>query len=141
MGKDDKNGAEAQAQQQQASRGAQPHVLGFSMDELGGLSVDELAGNKVALTMLLHYYKQLNDENTGLKNERNTLSTYVSSFGQKKSDARNGAIFMAASTIFTGFGVNMLTSDAKTFAGYGVFIPGLVLLVVGLYLSLRDGEK
>ena len=32
-------------------------ILGLSTDELAGLSVDELMSNKVAITMLIHYYK------------------------------------------------------------------------------------
>jgi hypothetical protein len=128
-------------------RPAAPHgkagsaFLGFAVDELAGLSVDELAGNKVAVTMVLHYYKQLAEENSALKNERNTLSTYVESFGQKKSDARTGAILAALSTVFTGAGINLITSDMHSPVGYIVALPGIAALIAGLYFSLRDGEK
>ena len=38
-------------------------ILGVSTDQLAGLSIDELAGNTTAITMLVHYYKELLDEN------------------------------------------------------------------------------
>ncbi|MGE8450917.1 MAG: hypothetical protein ACN6OP_09945 [Pseudomonadales bacterium] len=123
------------AQQAQVQGSA---FLGLSVDQLAGLSVDELKGNKVAITMLLHYYKQLGDENTGLKNERNTLSTYVDGYRQKKSDARIGAWLMALSNVFLGFGINLLTSEAPTRYGVAMALPGVVMLCIGLYFSLRD---
>jgi hypothetical protein len=48
---------------------------------------------------------------------------------------------MAISTLFTGFGVNVLTGETPAIAGYSVFIPGVAALIAGLYFSLRDGEK
>lgn len=112
--------------------------LGVSVDKLAGLSVDELEGNKVAITMVLHFYKQLAEENTTLRNERNTLSTYVTGYQQKKSDARVGAILSALSTVFMGFGVNLLTGEAPKWYGFSLFIPALTMMIVGLYFSLRE---
>lgn len=117
---------------------AQSQMLGLPMDQLAGLTVDELTNNKVAITMVMHYYKQLSDENLGLKNERNTLSTYVDGYKQKKSDSRTGAILMGLSNVFLGFGINYLTADdAKTSPGIGLFACGLLLMGAGLWLSLR----
>ena len=114
-------------------------ILGLPVDQLAGLSVDELTDNKVAITMVMHYYKQLLDENTGLKNERNTLATYVEGYKQKKADSRTGAILLTLSNVFLGFGVNFLTAEPINYRfGLGMFICGLLLAGVGLYLSLRD---
>jgi len=93
--------------------------------------------------MVMHYYKQLTDENTALKNERNTLSTYVTGYNQKKSDTRIGAALMAMSNVFLGFGVNFLTGDtpqSPSRYGVGLFICGIIMLTVGLYFSLRDAD-
>lgn len=43
--------------------------LGFQQESLAGITVDDLLKNKAALTMLLHYYHQLHDENGALKND------------------------------------------------------------------------
>ncbi len=127
-------GAAAQA----AATGQPPAFLGLSVDQLAGLSVDEIKGNKVAITMLLHYYKQMQEENTALKNERNTLSTYVDGYKQKKSDARMGAALLTLSNVFMGFGINLLTSDAPKMYGVGLFVPAVIMMIVGLYFSVRE---
>ena len=124
-----------------ASTTGQQHnhaFLGVSVDKLAGLSVDELEGNKVAITMMLHFYKQLAEENTTLRNERNTLSTYVTGYQQKKSDARVGAVLSTMSTVFMGFGINLLTGEAPKWYGVSLFIPALIMLLGGLYFSLRQ---
>jgi hypothetical protein len=114
-------------------------ILGLSTSELAGLSVDELTGNKTAVTMIMHYYKQLVDENTSLKNDRNTLSTYVSGYKTKKIHSKIGALLLAVSNIGIGFGVNLLTSSA-TGPGLATILPALVMGGVGLYFSLSDSE-
>lgn len=112
------------------------------MDQLAGLSVNELKGNKVAITMVMHYYKQLNDENVALKNERNTLSTYVSGYRQKKSDSRIGAILMAISNVLLGFAINFLTAEpSNNRIGGGLLLCGLLMVVAGLYLTLRNEDQ
>ncbi len=117
-------------------------MLGLPMDQLAGLSVNELKGNKVAITMVMHYYKQLNDENVALKNERNTLSTYVSGYRQKKSDSRIGAILMAISNVLLGFAINFLTAEpSNNRIGGGLLLCGLLMVVAGLYLTLRNEDQ
>ena len=59
-------------------------LLGVPTGEIANLSVDDIVNNKSAVTMLFHYYKAMKEENTSLKNERNTLQTYVSAFVKKK---------------------------------------------------------
>ena len=77
-------------------------ILGLSTAELAGVSVDELAGNKTAVTLVMHYYKQLSDENTSLRNDLNTLQTYVDGYMTARHDARTGAILSALSSRLFG---------------------------------------
>lgn len=114
-------------------------ILGLSTSELAGVSVDEVAGNKTAVTMVMHYYKQLSDENTSLRNDLNTLKTYVDGYRTAKQDARTGAVLLAVSNVSIGFGVNLLT-NGNTTAGVVTFIPGVVMLLAGLYFSVRGHE-
>ena len=114
-------------------------ILGLSTSELAGVSVDELTGNKTAVTMVMHYYKQMSDENNSLRNDLNTLKTYVDGYRAAKSDARTGAILLSISNISIGFGVNLLTAD-HTWPGIVTFFPGLAMMVAGLYFSLREHQ-
>lgn len=124
-------------QKQQISESKELKILGFSTSNLAGLSVDELTNNKTAITMVMHYYEQLVEENNALKNDLNTLNTYVAGYREKKSNARTGAILLALSSMLIGFGVNLLTSNIIV-AGLFVFIPGLLLTIAGLYFSLKE---
>src|SRR4051812_20864863 len=90
------------------------NILGLSTSQLAGLSVDELEGNKVAITMMMHYYRQLVDENTTLRNETNTLKTYVTGYDNKRSNATIAAGLSMFSNLCIGFGVNILTSSFVT---------------------------
>ena len=114
-------------------------ILGLSTDQLAGLSVDEVTGNKTAVTMVIHYYKQLVDENTSLRNEVNTMKTYVDSYATKKTNTTMGAILLAVSNICIGFGINLLTSGS-TWPGLATLIPGLALVITGLFFSLKDNR-
>lgn len=112
-------------------------LLGLSTSELAGLTVDELLDNKTAITMLLNYYLQLVGENNALRNEVNTLQTYVDGYERKKSFALIGSILLVLSTIFIGFGVNLLTLQS-TWPGAATLISGLALAGTGAYFSNRD---
>lgn len=124
------------ADQSESLPGDAESILGLSTSELAGLSVDELTGNKTAITMVMHYYKQLSDQNTSLRNDLNTLKTYVDGYRTVRHDARTGAILLAVSNVGIGFGVNLLTTGT-TWPGIATFLPGLTLLFAGLYFSLR----
>ena len=123
----------------QAPRAEENRILGLSTDELAGLSVDELLNNKTAMTMLMHYYKQLVDENKSLRNDSNTLKTYVDSYAKKKTNATVGAILLLLSNIGVGFGTNLLT-NASTWPGLATLLPGLAMAGAGLFFSLREGQ-
>jgi hypothetical protein len=86
--------------------------------------------------MLLHYYKQLLNENTSLKNEVNTLKTFVDGYERKKIYSSMGSILLATSNILIGFGVNLLTLSTN-WPGLATLLAGIILIVIGLYFSNR----
>ena len=111
-------------------------ILGLQTDELAGLSAEELTQNQTAIKMLLHYYRQLVDENSSLKNDNNTLKTYVDAYDRQKSNSAVGAILLAVSNISIGFGVNLLSAN-NTWPGVASLIVGLSLVFTGIYFSFR----
>jgi hypothetical protein len=113
------------------------HILGLSTEQIAGLSIDELTGNKTAITMVIHYYRILLDENTALRNDRNTLQTYVEGYRVKKIHATVGAVLLLVANIGIGFGVNLLTSS-QTWPGLATLVPGLCFAVAGTYFSLKE---
>ncbi len=119
------------------SQARQNHILGLSTDGLAGLSVDEITGNKTAITMIMHYYRILVEENTSLKNDLNTARTYVAGYAAKKVNSGIGATLLLVANVCIGFGVNLLTSQ-QTAAGSATLIPGLVLAAVGTYFTTKD---
>lgn len=122
----------------QSSSSRSDHILGLPMSDLAGVTVDEIINNKPALTMVMHYYKQLADENTSLKNDLNTAGTYVSGYEKKKTDTSVGAILQFFASICIGFGINLLTSDnAKPAPGVILLSIGILLQICGLYYALR----
>lgn len=108
--------------------------LGFQQASLAGVTVDDLLKNKAALTMLLHYYHQLHDENGSLRNDLNTAKTYVTGYQTKKIKTRTGAILQAVAALPLGFSINIITSgnDALTTAGWTILAIGVVLQAMGL---------
>ena len=111
------------------------HILGLPMSDLAGVTVDEILNNKPALTMVMHYYKQLSDENSSLKNDLNTAGTYLSSYDKKTSDANVGAGMQFLATVCIGFAINLLTGNDDKLPGAILLGVGIVLQVVGLYYS------
>jgi len=110
------------------------NLLGLSTSEVAGLKVEDLTGNETAIRMMLHYYVQLVNENSSLKNDNNTLKTYVTAYDNKKSNSAAGAILLAISNISVGFGVNLLSSN-NLYPGLASVIIGLSLIVGGIYFS------
>lgn len=113
------------------------NILGLSTDGLAGLTLDELEGNKTAITMVMHYYKQLVDENNTLRNEVNTLKTYVDGYSRKKTNANISAVLLLLSNIGIGFGINLLTNGTN-WPGLATLIPGLCFALAGLYFSFKE---
>lgn len=116
------------------------NVLGLQTDELAGLSVEELNSNSTAIKMLLHYYRQLNDENSSLKNDNNTLKTYVDAYNNHRSNSSTGAVLLSISNISIGFGTNLLTSGSS-WPGIASLVIGSALVVCGIWFSFIKGTK
>jgi hypothetical protein len=112
-------------------------ILGLSTTQLAGLTVDELLDNKTAIMMMMHYYKQLVAENTGLRNEGNTLRTYAEGYERKRTYASIGAGLLAASNILVGFGVNLLTSGSNWPGGL-LLLAGIVQIAMGLGYTAKE---
>lgn len=111
-------------------------ILGLSTEELAGLTAEELNNNPVAIKMLLHYYRQLVDENVGLKNTTNTLNTYVTAYEKQRSTGVTAAVLLATSNVSIGFGVNLLTAGA-TWPGVASMLSGIALTAAGLFFTFR----
>ncbi|WP_029147358.1 hypothetical protein [Methylophilus sp. 5] len=116
--------------------GKQNSILGLSTIELAGLTPDELTGNAVAIKMLLHYYRQLVDENNALKNDNNTLKTYVDAYDKQRNNSTVGAILLAVSNVSIGFGVNLLT-NGTSWPGLASLIVGTTLTAAGIYITFK----
>lgn len=118
-------------------------MLGLSTSEIANVSVEELTGNVTALKMVLHYYRQLSDENRTLKNSNNTLKTYVDAYDKGKSNSAAGAALLTLSSIVVAFGVNLLTGGGSGVApGWVTFVAGVAISVGGLYFSFwKDRAK
>lgn len=118
-------------------------MLGLSTSEIANVSVEELTGNVTALKMVLHYYRQLSDENRTLKNSNNTLKTYVDAYDKGKSNSAAGAALLTLSSIVVAFGVNLLTGGGSGVApGWVTFVAGVAIAVGGLYFSFwKDRAK
>jgi len=114
----------------------QARILGLSTSQLADLQSEELTNNPTAIKMLLHYYRQLLDDNGRLKNDNNTLKTYVDAYGTQKSNTATGAILLSISNISIGFGVNFLTGQTPaTWAGVTSLLTGAALVIAGIYFS------
>lgn len=114
-------------------------VLGVPTENLAGLSVDEVCGNKVAVTMVLHYYRLLVNQNAALRNQLNTANSYVDAFKSKKTRTTIAAFLFLTSNVGTGFGINLITSG-QTSAGWMTLIPGILFAITAIVLSFFNGD-
>ena len=116
-------------------------ILGLSTSELAGLSVQDLTGNETAIKMLVHYYKQLQNENQTFRNEVNTLKTYVSAYDTTKSNAASGAILLAVSNIPLGLGINLLGNPQAVSSGWASIVIGVALIASGIFFSFFKDRR
>jgi hypothetical protein len=110
------------------------NILGLSTSELANLTADELTNNPTAIKMILHYYRQLVSDNNSLKNDNNTLKTYVSAYDKQKSNTATGAVLLSISNISIGFGVNLLSTE-QFWPGVCSLLTGLALIAAGIHFS------
>lgn len=124
------------AQEDKMKNDLNSSILGLSTSQLAELSADELTKNQTAIKMLLHYYRQLTDDNSRLKNDNNTLKTYVDAYDKQKSNTSTGAVLLAVSNISIGFGVNLLTGTTPNlWPGVSSLIVGISLVASGIYFT------
>ena len=71
-------------------------LLGVSTAELAGLSVEEIKDNRTAILMMMHFFRQLSDENASLKTDVNTLRTYVEAYNRKTGDAKVASVLLVS---------------------------------------------
>lgn len=117
-------------------------ILGLSTSQLADLSADELTDNPTAIKMLLHYYRQLTDENTQLQNNNNTLKTYVDAYGRQKANTATGAVLLAVSNVSIGFGVNLLTGSTPSVGpGVSSLVVGVALVIAGIYFTFFKDRR
>ncbi len=115
-------------------------LLGISAEEIAGLSLDEIVNNEAVTKMLLHYYNQIGKENESLKNDLNTLKTYVSAYNETKKGARIGTVLMTISNFSTAFGVNLITTR-DILPGVLLMIIGVAIAGYGIFLAYFDGRS
>ncbi len=123
----------------QLPQGADTRILGLHTEELPPTTVSELEGNPVAIRMLLHHYSTLIAERNSLRNENNTLQTYVSGYKITRANVTIGAILQLLATVFIGAGINLLTSE-PSWAGGLLLACGLLMAGVGLFFSFRSAQ-
>ena len=115
----------------------QNSMLGLSTTDLAGLTVDELFENKTAITMMLHYYRLLYDDNNSLRTEVASLQTYQTGYQRAKLLSGVAAVLLSVSNLGIGLGSSLLISGQRTL-GLLTIIPGLGFLVAGLGFLLWD---
>lgn len=109
-------------------------ILGLSTSELAGIDIEDLVGNLTAIRMVVHYYKRLVDDNITLRNENNTLKTYVDAYKTQKSNSVTGAVLLFFSNIIIAFGINLLTISFS-WPGLASLLSGLCIAAAGTYFS------
>ncbi|MBS0189548.1 MAG: hypothetical protein U0573_08960 [Phycisphaerales bacterium] len=117
----------------------QNSVLGVPTDKLAGLSVEEICGNKVAVTMVMHYYKQLVDQNITIRNQLNTANSYVDAYKTKRMFTTIAAILFLIANIGIGFGVNLLTAGSIS-PGWATLIPAICFAIAAIVFTVRGGS-
>jgi septal ring factor EnvC (AmiA/AmiB activator) len=99
--------------------------------------VDEIAGNKTAIKIVLDSCQKIEKENKSLKKQIDTLNSNVEENKEKKRNTQVALVLAAISSLLTAFAINLLTAD-KIKEGVMVFIPGIVVMVTSLYFSLKN---
>lgn len=115
-------------------------ILGVPIDTLAGLSVEELYQNKTAITMLVHYYKNLLDDNMSIKNQLNTYTSYKQAYAIRRHYTFISALLFLCGNTVTAFGVNILTS-ASSVSGIATFSSGLLITLLGTFFSFRSDDQ
>ncbi len=110
------------------------NLLGIDATSLGSLKPKDLINNKPLASTVLTYLRGIEQSNSELQTENETLKTYAIAYDKNKLKSRIGFILNIIASIFIAYGVNLLsnpstTTAASIFIGAGIILE---LLVLGL---------
>ena len=109
--------------------------------ELADIGIDDLKDNPVAITMLLHNYQRLENENIMLKQDLNRQATIERTLSERKTYTKIAAIVSLFGTILLSFGINFVTDNSGDIKGKILILLGIVAEIISLYFSFKgDGE-
>ena len=110
-------------------------------ENIDGVKIDELLGNKTALKMLLHNYQKIQNENVMLKQDLQRQSTIEKELDRKTDFSKISGIFALFSSVALGFGINFVTNDSGDVKGWIISILGVAFQIISIYYSFRKVEK
>lgn len=102
----------------------------------GEVSAEEIFDNKTAVKMVLDSHKKIEKENKTLKKELTNLNLTVEETRNQKRNGQIAIVLANIANIMIGFGVNLITGD-KVKEGLMVFIPGVILVIMGIYFARK----
>lgn len=110
-------------------------------DNLEDITIDQLIDNEIAINMLLHNYRKLENENNMLKQDLNRQSTIERTLAIKKTYTKIAAIISVFATLLLSFGINFVTTNSKDVKGIILTILGVVAEIISLYFSFNGEEN
>ena len=110
--------------------------LGIDASSLGKLKPKDLSNPNTA-SMVLSYLASVESENSQLKTQNETLSTYSTAYDLLKSSSKTAAVISLISVIVVGFGINYATGDKTQSAGIVFIIIGAILQLYSIWLSYK----
>ena len=109
-------------------------------ENLEDITVEQLKDNEIAITMLLHNYKKLENENNMLKQDLNRQSTIERTLTIKKTYTKVATIISLFATILLSFGINFVSSNQTDIKGLILICLGLVAEIISIYFSFKEEE-
>lgn len=111
------------------------------IDDIETIDVEDIYTNKIAIKMLLHNYKKIEEENTMLKQDLNRQATIERALSDKEKNTNISTIFGGSATVLTGFGISFITSNIYDIKGWIVFIFGIISEAISIYYSIRKDDN
>ena len=114
--------------------------LGLSSD-LDDINIDDICNNKVALNMLLHNYRKIEEENIMLKQDVNRQSTIERMLYIKEKYTKIASTLGLLATVLIGFGINFVTNNIKDIKGLILLGAGIILQIISIKFSNKKGDE
>ncbi|MCR5483665.1 MAG: hypothetical protein K6E99_04625 [Bacilli bacterium] len=114
--------------------------LGLSSD-LDDINIDDICNNKVALNMLLHNYRKIEEENIMLKQDVNRQSTIERMLYIKEKYTKIASHLGLLATVLIGFGINFVTNNIKDIKGLILLGTGIILQIISIKYSNKKGDE